>query len=56
MAANAFLLRFKEKDTPLGVSFQTAKDVSEKLEVSMTTMIHLALIDYAKRHCGLIFD
>lgn len=56
MSANAFLLRFKEKDTPLGVSFETAKAVSERLEVSMTAMIHLALIDYAKRHYGLIFD
>lgn len=56
MSANAFLLRFREKDTPLGVSFETAKAVSEKLEVSMTAMIHLALIDYAKRHYGLIFD
>ena len=41
-------LKFREKDSPLGVSRETLKALAKELEVAETMVVHLALASYAK--------
>jgi hypothetical protein len=42
------LLKFKTKDSPYGVTRETLKAISEEMDVSETSAIHLALSRLAK--------
>jgi hypothetical protein len=42
------LLKFKEKDTPYGVTRETLKAIADEMDVSETMAVHLALSRLAK--------
>ncbi len=45
---NNLLLKFKAKDSPYGVTRETLKALSEKMDVSETMVVHLAISRFAK--------
>ena len=47
---DAFILRFREKDTPIGISLATAKQLTEITGLTMTDMIHKALVEFADKY------
>jgi hypothetical protein len=47
--ASGILLRYREKDSPLGVSRETAAKLAESLGVSETQVIHVALAQLARQ-------
>lgn len=42
------LLKFRQKDSPYGVTRQTLKALSEELDMSETLVVHLAVSRFAK--------
>ena len=49
LAASGILLRYREKDSALGVSRETAISLAESLGVSETQVIHVALAQLARQ-------
>ena len=47
--ASGILLRYREKDSALGVSRETATKLAESLGVSETQVIHVALAQLARQ-------
>ncbi len=44
------LLRYRDRDTPFGVSRKTATRLSDELGLTETQVIHLALAELAAKH------
>jgi hypothetical protein len=42
------LLKFKSKDSPYGVTRETLKALANEMDVSETTVVHLAISRFAK--------
>jgi len=46
--SDKLLLKFRDKDTPYGVTRETLKALSEELDMSETMVVHIALSRFAK--------
>lgn len=46
--SDKLLLKFRDKNTPYGVTRETLKALSEELEMTETMVIHLAVSRFAK--------
>jgi hypothetical protein len=46
--ANDLLLKFREKDSPYGVSRETLKAIARELDMTETMVVHVALSAFAK--------
>ncbi len=46
--SDKLLLKFRDKNTPYGVTRKTVKALSEELEMTETMVIHLAVSRFAK--------
>ena len=50
IASEHLLVKFRSKDTPMGVTWGTVNALAKKLDVNETQVIHLALSKFAADH------
>jgi len=48
-SSNGILLRYRERDTPYGVTRKTATRIAENLGLSETQVVHVALANLARQ-------
>lgn len=56
--ADQLLIKFRDKDTGLGVKRETVKKIADKLGISETSAIHMAIARFHNdlSHCAEDFD
>jgi hypothetical protein len=48
VATSSLLLKFRQRDTPFGVTRETVKAIAQRFDLSETQVIHMALSRLAK--------